>query len=223
MKKSSYKILPDKDLSETQIYTTMETYDRFAKEYAEKWEWNPKTVYEIKKYNIKPFLKYAKKGGAVSLLSCQTGRDYSLLRRAGFSCLGVEFSYGLLTEAVKRVPGGLFIHMGPRSFLPFVSESFDAIYADDLNFAPKKDIKNLLRDFRIFLKPYGILYLSLKLGKGNICLVENLGGKRYMTLFQKSEILELVKSAGLSLLWSKESEDTDPTIPKWFSLIAQKP
>lgn len=201
----------------------METYDRFAKVYAEKWEWDPKTIQEIKKYNITPFLKYAKKGGVVALFGCKSGRDYSLLRKAGFSCLGMEFSYGLLTEAVKRVPGSLFIHMGPRSFLPFVSESLDAIYADNLTFVPKKDIKNLLRDFHIFLKPYGVLYLSLKLGQGNVCLVENLGGKRYMTLFRKSEILKLIKNAGFNLLWSKESGHTNPIMPKWFSLIAKKP
>lgn len=201
----------------------METYDRFAKVYAEKWEWNPKTIREIKKYHIEPFLKYAKKGGVVALFGCRSGRDYSLLKKTGFYCLGMGFSYGLLAEAVKRVPGGLFIHMGPRSFLPFVPESLDAIYADYLTFVPKKDIKNLLRDFRIFLKPYGVLYLSFKLGKGNVCMVENLGGKRYMTLFQKNEILKLIKSAGFNLLWSKESKHTDPTMPKWFNLVAQKP
>lgn len=49
MNKTPHKILFDKDLSETQIYATIQTYDRFAKEYADKWEWSPLTIKEIQK------------------------------------------------------------------------------------------------------------------------------------------------------------------------------
>jgi len=221
MNKIDCKFLPDEDLSETQIFVTTQTYDRFAKEFAERWEWNPKTIKEIKKYNIKPFVKYAKRSGSVLLVSCQSGRDYSLLSKAGFSCLGVGFSYGLLTEAVKRVPHGLFVHFSLRS-LPFMPESFDAVYADALMHIPKKDIKEVLRDFMIFLKPGGVVYLSLRVGKGNVLVMGDLGGKRYITLFRKIEILEMVGSAGFKVVWSESSPHTDPSLPGWFSLVAKK-
>lgn len=221
MNKTPHKILIDKDLSETQIYATIQTYDRFAKEYADKWEWNPLTIKEIQKYNIKPFLKHAKKNGKVLIVGCQTGRDYSLLTKAGFSCVGVEFSYGLLSEALRRVPKGIFIHSFPQS-LPFMPASFDAVYADALTIIPKRYMKDTLRDFRIFLKKQGILYLSLKLGDANVLVIEDLGGKRYFTLYRKEEVLQLIRMAGFDLAWSCESDNTDPTLPKWFSLIAIK-
>lgn len=221
MAKVPHRFLPDDDLSETQIYVTMQTFDRFAGEYAERWEWNTKTIKEIKKYNIAPFKKFAKRRGTVLIVDCRSGRDYSLLTKEGFTCLGVGLSYGLLTEAVRRVPGGLFVHLDLR-LLPFLPESFDAVYADALTTVPKRDMGDTLRDFRIFLKPGGVIYLSLKLGDANILVMEDLGGKRYLTLFQKQEILDLIEGAGFKMVWSKVSPHTDPRLPKWFSLVAEK-
>lgn len=221
MKKTQHTFLPDEDLSETQIYVTMHTFDRFASTYAQKWEWNPITIREVYKYNIRPFVKYAKPRGTILIVGCQSGRDYSLLTDAGFSCLGVGLSFGLLNEAVKCVPEGLFVHLDLRA-LPFMPESFDSVYADAMTTIPKKDMRDTLRDFEIFLRPGGILYLSLKLGKANVFVMEDLGGKRYMTLYRKKEILELLDTSGFTIVWSKESPHTDPSLPKWFSLVARK-
>lgn len=214
-------MLSDDDLSEAQIYVTIQAYDRFASEYAKKWEWNPKTIVEIKKYNIIPFVRHAKPGGNVLIVECQSGRDYKLLTEAGFSCLGVSFSYGLLTEAVKRIPGGLFVHLNTRP-LPFMPESLDAIYADALTSVPKRHMRDTLKDFRIFLRSNGILYLSLKLGTSHVMMMEDLGGKRYFTLYQKKEITSMVEGSGFHILWSEESPNTDPSLPPWFSLVAKK-
>lgn len=223
MNKLAYQLLPDEDLSETQVYVTTQTYDRFAREYAEKWEWNPITIREITKFNIAPVVKYAKKNGSVLLVNCQSGRDYALLSQKGFVCLGVGFSYGLLTEAIKRVPQGLFVRLNLKS-LPFMPENFDVVYADALIHTPKKEMKELFRDFSIFLRPKGVLYLSLQLGKNKhqVMVMEDLGGKLYITLYKKPEIMNLVKSAGFTVLWSKTSPHTDASLPGWFSLIAKK-
>lgn len=219
--KISHTFLPDDDLSEMQVTITMQTYDRFAQEYAEHWEWNPVTIHEVEKYNIQPFVKHAKPGGTVLVVQCQSGRDYKTLTEKGFRCLGVGFSYGLLAEAIRRVPGGLFIRQDVRS-LPFLPESFDGIYADAITMVPKRDMTQLLTDYRIFLRPTGILYVSLKLGKANVLLTTDLGGPRYATLYRKGEIVSLVESRGFSLIWQAMSQHTDPRLPQWFSLIAKK-
>ncbi len=221
MRKTPYRLLSENDLSETQVFVTMQTYDRFADTYAEKWEWRAKTVQEVKKYNIKPFTKYAQKGCKVLIVGCQSGRDYTLLTEEGFRCLGTSFSYGLLTEALKRVPNGMFVHLDPRS-LPFLPESFDAVYADALTYIPRSDLPGALRDFRIFLKPGGVLYLSLKLGKKRVYVVQDIGGPRYLTLFRKQEIVTMVEAAGFHLVWSETSPHTEARLPKWFSLVAEK-
>jgi SAM-dependent methyltransferase len=221
MRNNKLSILPDKDLSETQIYVSVQTYDRYAKEYADKWEWNQKTIKEVLEYNIKPFKKLVTKGGNVLIVGSRTGRDYSLLTKAGYRCLGVEPSYGFLAEAVERVKGGLFIRHDLRG-LPFMPESFEAIYADALTHIPKKDLNDTLKDFRIFLVKKGFLYLSLKLGKAGLLVDTSIGGKRFMTLYTKEEILKLVARAGFEVVWSEESSHTDPSYPRWLSLMLKK-
>lgn len=151
-----HTFLPDEDLSETQIYVTTQTYDRNAKDYADKWEWNPITVREVKKYNIIPFKKYVQPGGTVLIVECQSGRDYQLLTEEKFRCLGVGFSYGLLREALQRVPDGLFIHLDVRS-LPFMPESFDAIYADALVHYEKEGMRSL-KKFSLNIFPISLMF-----------------------------------------------------------------
>ncbi len=214
-------ILIDKDLSETQVYVTIQTYDRFAAEYAEKWEWNKKTVREVRKYNIKPFTQFVKKGSSVLVVGSRTGRDYSLLTNEGFKCLGVEPSFGLLTEAVKRVEGGQFVRLDLRN-LPFIPESFEAIYADALTHLPKENMSDMLKDFRIFLRGRGFLYLSLKLGKSGVLMDKSIGGKRYMTLFTREEIVKVVDGAGFEIVWNEDSSHTDSSHPRWLSLMLRK-
>jgi SAM-dependent methyltransferase len=221
MDKQIFCFLNDNDLSQTQIYVTTQTFDRFASDYASKWEWNPKTISEVQKYNIKPFSKHVKKGASVLVIGCQSGRDYKLLTESGYRCLGVGFSCGLLTEAIKRVPDGFFVCLKLQN-LPFMPESFDAIYADAPTTVPRAKIKGLFKDFRIFLRDKGKLYLSLKLGKKNILQMNDLGGKRYLTMYRKSEILKMLDCVGFEILWSEESPHTHPNLPKWFSLVAQK-
>lgn len=216
-----HTVLPDEDLSEAQVTLTMQTYDRFAREYAKQWEWNPITIREVEKYNIQPFLQHAKQGGTVLVAECQSGRDYKALSKKGFRCLGVGFSYGLLTEAIRRVPDGLFIKQDIRS-LPFLPESFDGIYADAMIMVPRREIGALLKDYRIFLRMGGVLYLSLKLGENNVLLLNDLGGPRYSTMYRQHEIEFLVKRSGFTTLWQAVSPHTDPGLPQWFSLIAKK-
>lgn len=214
-------ILKKTDLTEAQMYVTIETLNRHATEYAKKWEWNPHTIQEITKYNINPFLKYAKPKGNVLIVGSRCGRDLHFLTQKGFSCLGTEFSYGLLEEALRRVPHGMFIRLDPRS-LPFISNSFDAVYADDIAYLPIKNIKKTIRDFKIFLRDNGILYLSFRTGQNSILIMNEFGEKRYIALYKKNDITDFIKSVGFTIIWKKDSPHTDPDLPSWHSLIARK-
>jgi len=220
-RRTPHTILTDHDLSETQVYITYQSYDRSAHHYAATWEDDPVTIAEIKKYNINPFLKFTKPGQNLLLVNCQTGRDYELLTKAGYVCLGTDSSYGLLTEAISRVPTGLFLHSDPRE-LPFLPNSFDGVYANALSHVPKRDIKDTLRDFRIFLRPGGILYLALKVGKKGILQLSEASGDKYYTLYTKKEIDDLISITGFKPIWSATSPHTDTSLPGWYSLIAKK-
>lgn len=225
MKKTSaallYQLLPDEDLTEAQMYATTQTLDAHARTYAAAWEWNPVTIREIKKYNIVPFLPHVTPGGTILIAENQSGRDYEIFTKEGFRCLGISRSFGLLQEALARVPHGLFLHLDIRS-LPFMPESFDAIYADAMVHVPKKDVRTMLKDFRIFLRPSGVIYVSVLLGDGNVIVTDDSGGKRYMTVYTKEDVDSALANAGFSHLWSATSSHTDPAMPNWYSVVAKK-
>ena len=58
--KTPHKVFLHEDLSLSQVNLSVQTFNRCAKEYAEKWEWCPETIKQTKKYNTDPFLKYIK-------------------------------------------------------------------------------------------------------------------------------------------------------------------
>ena len=217
---TKHKILQNTDLTEAQMYATIETFNRHAKDYAEKWEWNPHTIQEIKNYNINPFLKYAKPKGKVLIVGSRTGRDLYFLSKKGFNCLGTEYSSGLIEEALQRVPYGMFVRLDPRS-LPFMPNSFDAIYADDIAYLPIKNIKKTVRDLKIFLRDNGVLYLSFRIGDNSILVMDEFDDKRYIALYKKKDLTDFIESLGFKIIWDKNSPHTDPGLPNWYSLIAR--
>ncbi len=220
-KQITKKVFPGKDLTQTQVYTTYQTFDKRASEYADNWEWNRNMIKIITKYNIEPFTKFVKPGSTCLIAECQSGRDYSILSEYGLRCIGTSSSYGLLIEAQKRVPNGLFLCSDVRK-LPFVPNSFDHIYADALTRIPRRDVKDTIKDLYLFLRTNGYIYLSFRIGKKGMYLQKDIVGKRYMTIFNKSDILKIINSTGLHIVWSTTSKHLETTLPDWFSLVAQK-
>ena len=222
MKNIKYKVYPYKDLSEAQAYLTLQTFNKRAEEYAREWEWSAGMIREIIKYNISPFIRYVKKGSTCLIAGCQSGLDYFLLSKAGIKCVGVSDSYGLLIEAQKRVPNGIFMYSDLRS-LPFMPDSFDAIYADALTRIPRRDVKRVVKDFKIFLRDGGYLYLSFRVdSKKGVYLQDDVVGKRYLTMFTETDITQMIKDLDLKILWSARSKHLEKSLPDWLSLVVQK-
>ncbi len=67
-----------------------------------------------------------------------------------------------------------------------------------------------------------MVYLSFKIGEQNILVMNDLVGKRYLTVFPKKKLDILIKKIGFKVLWSEISSHTDPSLPKWYSLVVQK-
>jgi SAM-dependent methyltransferase len=215
------KIYKGKDLSQDQMYITTQTFDNNAKQYAKVWEFKPEMQPDIVKYNLKPFFKYAKKPGNCLIAGCQSGRDYQQIKKRGINCVGVSESFGLLSEAIKRIPDGVFLFSDLRE-LPFLPESFDYVYADALTKIPRKNLKKTLKDFKIFLRPKGYMYLSFRVGATGIYLQQDSVGKRYMTIYDQTELTNMIKSLNLEIKWSARSKHVDPYFPDWLSMVVQK-
>jgi len=65
-------------------------------------------------------------GARIADLGCGSGAFTSLLARAGFDCVGVDLSAGMVTAARRRYPDVSFV-AGDIEHLPFAGASFDGV------------------------------------------------------------------------------------------------
>ena len=105
---------------------TIETYDKYAKVYAERWFEKPVT-----KPLLRKFAKYLK-GKRILDVGCGPGHDSKWLHKHGYDVIGIDNSTGMLREARKRVPKVKFIKMDMRH-LKFPKESFDGLWVCAVN------------------------------------------------------------------------------------------
>src|SRR4030042_835178 len=91
-----------KDITESQVKQSIETYNTQAKLYATEWEWSEIWEKGTKKF-FQTFFKYVEKGSVVLVAGCGTGRDISVLQNNGYRCVGIDASEGMLKEAARRI------------------------------------------------------------------------------------------------------------------------
>ncbi len=209
------------DLTKTQITETKKFYDNFADRYAEDIEWNEKTIKGIKKFNINPVCHFCRQGGDLLLIGCGTGRDYLFFQEKGYHCVGIDNSVGMLNEARKRV-AGKFIQLDLRQ-LNKLNKKFDGIYCESaLTHIPKRELDNIIIKFGKLLRPTGIIYLAIKIGKSGVIVKENFGAKRFFIIYEKQEFFSYLIDAGFHIIWSKTSRHTFPGFPQWLSIIVKR-
>jgi SAM-dependent methyltransferase len=214
-RKTSYKSYTDYHSG-----ITKNTYDKFVLEYAEMWEWNKETQKEIIKYNIIPFSKFCKKNGKVLIAGCGTGRDYQIFSEKGFSCLGIDYSKSMISEALKRTRGK-FLKANIKDFS--TKDKYDGIYCESaFTHLSKNDAKKVLSNFFKNLVNKGILYVAIKIGEPGIYVSDDLGGKRYFMIHDKDRFLDLVNDIGFDIIQTMTSDHTDNNRPKWLSIVARK-
>ncbi len=146
-----------------------------------------------------------------------SGRDVEYFMEDGFKPIGVDISLGQVKEAKKRVPKGEFLKQDFRK-TKFKDNSFDGIWcmASFVHF-PKTEIKKALKEFHRLLDKNGIVYISVKKGKGSKEIKKEKYNNEPRTyyFYEQTDMEELVHDVNFKIL-SSESNDV------WVELFIQK-
>lgn len=198
---------------------TIESYDKTVDEYIDKVD----RLHPHKE--SKKFLSLLKKNSLILDLGCGPGRDAKIFADKGFKVIGVDLSNKMLEAAERRVKNTEFKLMDTMK-LDFKDSLFDAIWASGIFVhIPKKEMPNAMKEPYRVLKKDGILYLSVKEGKGEILEPDNRYGgvKKFWSFFEKGEIEDILEKIGFAILECniKKQDDSYRTHP-WIHIFCKK-
>ena len=189
---------------------TTETYDQFAAQIAERfWETDLTHIWE-------EFCALLPPRSCILDVGSGGGRDAAQFRARGFSVVGIDLSFRMLQEAMRRAPGAYVA--ADMAAMPFNWSIFDAVWLNaSLLHLPRSASPGVLTEIHALLKPGGILYLSLKEGQGEIW--EQREGRRFFTFYQAEEVIQLLEQAGFSLLktWTEPAKSFN-----WLNFFSRK-
>jgi ubiquinone/menaquinone biosynthesis C-methylase UbiE len=188
----------------------IKTYNKIAKIYAKY------TKDKLMQFQLSRFESLLK-GKKILDAGSGSGRDVEYFLEDGFDVTGIDISQGQIKEAKKRVPKGKFLKQDFRK-TKFKDNSLDGIWCmAGFVHLPKIEIKKALNEFKRIMNKNGILYLSLKKGKGSKIIKQ----KKYDNepliyyYYEKLEIEKLIHDLDLEIISSEENDI-------WIELFVQK-
>ena len=153
---------------------------------------------------------------------CGSGYPVTRFLAQFFHVTGIDFSLGQLRLAKQKVPR-IDLICAEISNLPFRGNTFDAVcsyYA--IIHIPRNEHEKVLASFPNTLRPGGLALLCMGAGDLPIDTSSYHGAPMFWSHYGRERNLELIRNAGLRVLWSKII--TDPTDPRSAHLfvLAQK-
>ncbi len=196
--------------TEEKLKQAIRTYNKIAEIYA---KYTEEKLIQFQLARFESMLP----GKKILDAGCGAGRDVEYFSEDGFDVIGIDISEGLLKVAKKKFPKGNFKKMDFRK-TTFKDNTFDGIWSmAGLVHLPKTEIKKALKEFYRILKPYGIIYISVKRGKGSREIKKDIlqGEPRIYYFFEKDEMEELIRNAGFKIV-SSEANNV------WLEFFAEK-
>jgi SAM-dependent methyltransferase len=164
-----------------------------------------------------PFLKEISKGSRILDAGCGSGRDTKAFSAKGFAVTAIDASPQIARMA--RDLTGQPCRVLSFQEMDFRNE-FEGIWAcASLVHVPRRDVSDVLRRLARALKPLGILYVSLKEGKGEIITPDG----RLFCNYSLTEFAELLTADGLfkvAKVW--KSKAVDSSGQDWLNFLARK-
>lgn len=150
--------MDNKDLYNTRIKETIETYNLSAGKYQDKF-----MAMDLYNDTYNTFCNLIEKENA-SILEIATGpgnvTKYLSLKRPDFSIFGIDLSSRMIDLARQNNPSAEFVVMDCRD-IHTIKRKFDGILcAFCLPYLSKEETQKLISDASLLLKPNGILYIS---------------------------------------------------------------
>jgi len=201
---------------EEEVLKTIQTYN----EYAEKYFQSHDSAEAIK--NLLELFIENLDGKKILDVGCGPGRDAKFFADLGYEVVGIDLSEKLLEIARKNVPKAKFYLMDMRN-LDFPNNYFDGIWAcASFLHVPRKDAQKTLNEFYRVLRENGLIYISVKEGRGERFVKSNQYGEkeRYFVYYSYAELRKLIENGGFKvfeeLIEKEKDEDT------WINIFARK-
>ncbi|MCL4391446.1 MAG: class I SAM-dependent methyltransferase [Candidatus Parvarchaeota archaeon] len=151
---------------------------------------------------------------------CGFGRDSKHFVEQGLSVVGIDASIGMLRLARKNVPEAKFICMDMLK-PAFKSDSFDGVWCcASLLHVRRKQARTVLNAFRKILKQRGILFVSVKEGRGERYKTYPDRTKRFFSYYSKKSLKKLVESADFKIVSLRRRDDE--LDDAWLTVLARK-
>ena len=192
---------------------TIATYDATVAEFAER-------VFAIDlRDQLDRLATHLPPGGRILDAGCGPGRDVQHLKRMGFGLVGMDRSWGMLSEAARRACGTWVC--GDLRALPFADGAFDGVWAcASLLHLHKAEVPKALLELRRVLDG-GIMFLAVKKGDGGGYATLASGHRRYFSYYQPAELHQLCRDASFSVLESSLQGDERRPGTSWLHILAR--
>jgi SAM-dependent methyltransferase len=197
---------------------TIKSYDDTASEYyrvVSKFELLPE---------IKKFSKKVKKDGRILDLGCGPGHHSKYFSTQNFKVTGIDLSSEMIKLA-KSEFGGLDFRVMDILDLDFEENSFDGVWASaSLLHINKNQLELILIKIKEILINDGILYISLKEGKGSELFndIRYGGVEKFYVYYKFEEIKNILWSVGLEILEiNLKGKRTDYDTNSWLHIFCQ--
>jgi SAM-dependent methyltransferase len=198
-----------------QVHDTRAYYDAHAAEYAEL------TLPQSMSRWLNLFTARLPAGTELIDLGCGAGRDLRSLRNSGFPTVGLDLSERLV--AIAKTYAEAPVVVGDMRRLPFADDTFGGAWASaSLLHLPRSDIGYALAEIRRVLAKNGVLFVSLKYGRG---IARDAGG-RWFTLVDPDELQRVLMVADFEVLMMqvdpRPAAELDVGDSQWISCLAAR-
>ena len=209
-----------------ELLKTIKSYNKQAEWHSSKFDGYDWSKYLLKFTNLL-------KGKKILDFGCGNGRDLKLFYKNKFDAIGIDYSDELIKIARKKLKNVKILKRNFLKKLDFKDEEFDGVWAcASILHIPKKSLNKVLLEIRRILKKQGILFISVKKGKGEKIVKDDYGDeKRFFSLFKKTELINRLKNLRFRLIKTYKVSDDKLRVRfkkkknkrDWIILYCQKP
>lgn len=197
-----------------QIKKALETYNKFAKIYADH------TSNKILQFQLNKFISLLPKDPKVLDVGAGTGRDLKYFKEEGINAIGIDVSEGLIKEAKKR--NNIEIQNMDFRKTTFKDESFDGLWCmAALSDISRSEVPETLKEFNRILKKEGIIYIAVKEGTEEKLMKKSRYGNeaRFYSFYKQAELELLLKESNFEIINGLTSQDS---LTSWVEIFAKK-
>ncbi|HVM33793.1 MAG TPA: bifunctional GNAT family N-acetyltransferase/class I SAM-dependent methyltransferase [Actinomycetota bacterium] len=196
-----------------EVGRTRATYDVIAEDYVS----HPANR-DASRRGRERFVARLPTGARVADIGCGPGRDLVLLRDAGLEVVGIDLSPAMARRAARS---GAPVVAGDMRRLPAADAAFDGVWASaSILHIPAHGAPRVVEGFRRALRPGGVLFASVKLGRGEAWAVRD-RHPRFFTYYTDDSLDALLEESGFGIEEEWREDDALGREP-WLNRIAAR-